>query len=250
MLVAIGYPREWLAALGADLTRRVSEMNVVDAKPVLPPVAEIAKELPSEKEPPLESPDVIEQPGSSRARIEQTPEALTIVLPAVGVWKGSKGMITFSLVWCVFMAVFSGFTLFAARNSKMIALPFLLFILLFWAIGLAMFLGAVNMGRRRALLMVTRGEFRIAQESLFGKKAWAWARDQVAAVRADRSGMEVNHRPVIELQVHATDGKKIGLFSGRDEVELQWIATILRRQLGVPAVRVNDGDVAVSGKTD
>jgi hypothetical protein len=40
---------------------------------------------------------------------------------------------------------------------------------------------------------------------------------------------------VINLQVHATDGRKTGLFSGRDELELQWLATVLRQRLNVPA---------------
>jgi len=45
----------------------------------------------------------------------------------------------------------------------------------------------------------------------------------------------VNNRPVIELQVHPRVGKKVGLLAGRDETELRWMATQLRRALKVPA---------------
>ena len=47
--------------------------------------------------------------------------------------------------------------------------------------------------------------------------------------------MEVNDRPVIELQIHPRQGKKAGLLGGRDEAELRWLATRLRQALQVPA---------------
>jgi hypothetical protein len=57
----------------------------------------------------------------------------------------------------------------------------------------------------------------------------------LTAIRADASSMEVNHRPVIQLQIHPRAGKKVGLLSGRNEDELRWMATRLRRALNVPA---------------
>jgi hypothetical protein len=47
--------------------------------------------------------------------------------------------------------------------------------------------------------------------------------------------MEVNGRPVLELQIHPVGGKKWGLLAGRDEDELRWMATALRRALKLPA---------------
>jgi hypothetical protein len=49
--------------------------------------------------------------------------------------------------------------------------------------------------------------------------------------------MEVNNRPVIELQIHPAVGKKAGFLAGRDEAELRWMAAQLRRALNVPARR-------------
>lgn len=49
------------------------------------------------------------------------------------------------------------------------------------------------------------------------------------------AAMEVNERPVIELQIHPVVGKKAGFLAGRDEAELRWIAAHLRRALKVPA---------------
>lgn len=52
------------------------------------------------------------------------------------------------------------------------------------------------------------------------------------------SGLTVNNRPVLELQVHPKQGSKFGVLSGRDHGELRWMATVLRRALKVPAERL------------
>jgi len=64
-----------------------------------------------------------------------------------------------------------------------------------------------------------------------------WHRGELAAVRMDASGMKVNDEPVPELRIEPTAGKKVGLMAGRDEQELRWVATLLRRQLALPARR-------------
>jgi hypothetical protein len=98
-----------------------------------------------------------------------------------------------------------------------------------------MIVSAVNMARRRATLQIESGSLSVTQTGLFGTKQREWRRGDIAAVRADASGMEVNNRPVIELQIHPVTGRKTGFFAGRDTDELRWIATELRKALGVPA---------------
>jgi hypothetical protein len=39
----------------------------------------------------------------------------------------------------------------------------------------------------------------------------------------------------MELQIHPVGGKKAGFLSGRDNEELRWVATRLRRALKVPS---------------
>jgi hypothetical protein len=98
-----------------------------------------------------------------------------------------------------------------------------------------MLAGAINMGRRRAILLVENDRLKLAQVGLFGARKWDWQRESIAAIRADDSGMEVNNVPVIELQIHPVGGKKTGFFAGRDVQELRWMATELRTALKVPA---------------
>jgi len=110
----------------------------------------------------------------------------------------------------------------------------------FWLLGLGMLAGAINMGRRRAMLLVENGRLSLAQSGIFGAKKWDWNSESLAAIRADASGMEVNGAPVIELQIHPVRGKKAGFFAGRDEQELRWMATELRNALKLPAARNPD----------
>ena len=45
--------------------------------------------------------------------------------------------------------------------------------------------------------------------------------------------MTVNNRPVLELHIRPSTGDKVGMLAGRDEAELHWIATRLRKALGL-----------------
>jgi len=236
MPVAVGYPREWLVALGDELRQHINETNVLSAQSSLPATSEVVKPLSSELVAPLMSDDVLVQPKSSAVRLDQTADGVTLTVPPAGIWRGSKGLLLFGLVWCGFMTLFTGVVVFTASKPNAPLLIFGLFIAVFWAIGIAMLLGAINMGRRRAVFIVTPSDLRIAQQSLFKKMVWTWSREELTAIRVDRSGTEVNHRPILNLQIHSPTQRKVGLFSGRDEMELQWIATVLRQQLRVPAV--------------
>jgi hypothetical protein len=227
-MVVLGYPRDWLQALAQDLSTRVGASGSTEVAPKVE-LVDAQANLP-------EFADVTDNPANSQVRIEPRVNGLMLVIPPAGLRKGSKGLFAFGIVWCLFMAVFTGVMVFAkGGNSK--GPPWFVWIFIggFWLIGASLLAGAINMGRRRAMLLVEHGELRVAQEGLFGAKRWAWRREEIAAIRADASGMAVNDVPIIELQIHPVSGKKAGFFAGRDEQELRWMATELRRALNVPA---------------
>jgi hypothetical protein len=228
-LIAPGDPREWLVALANELaaklvvatpamavTAKAPEVEVVDPRPPGPALK-----------------DRFEQPEDSHALLEHHPNGLTISFAASGLWKGSKGLFGFVLLWCGFTGVFTGIFL-AASGAK--DWPMFIFLGVFWLIGIAMLLGAVNMGRRQAVLAVLDGDMAIIQKGIFGTKRIRMPRNELAAIRAGPSGTSVNERPILELQVFPPSGKKIGLLAGRDDRELEWAATVLRQALQVPAV--------------
>src|SRR5262249_45988138 len=154
---------------------------------------------------------------------------VTLLVPPAGLWRGSKGLFLFSLIWCGFMAVFDGLLLaFAEKREFVGPVVMVLFSLLFWAIRVGMLLGAVQMARGGAVLGVVGDGLLILQTGPFGTKRHEWNRDALADVRTGPSGMAVDHVPVLELQVHPRQGKPVGLLGGRDDAELQWLATLLR----------------------
>ena len=104
---------------------------------------------------------------------------------------------------------------------------------IFWLVGIGVLLGSINMGRRQAAIAVTGGTVMVIQTGLFGSKQREWQPGDVGAVRAGPSGMTVNDKPVLELQIIDAARRKMGLLAGRRDDELRWLAYELRLALGI-----------------
>jgi hypothetical protein len=232
--LAPAYPLDWLRALADELARRCQTVTDTGEPTPAPAVQEEVVKVESG----VVQQTVEDQPPGSRAVLEEHADGVTITLPPAGVWRGSKGLFMFSLLWNAIMAVITamvvGIHIFADQPQGPDAGGALLFglvITLFWAIGAATVLAAVNMGRRRAVLAVVRDRLLVLQTGLFGTKRREWERAEVRHVGVGPSGLSVNERPVLELQLRPREGAQVGLLAGRDEEELHWIATRLRRAL-------------------
>lgn len=226
-VVMFGYPKDWLLAVAEELKTYVGGGST-SSRPLQVEVVESVEKV--------ESDDDVQRPANSRVQLEERGAGLRLTIPPAGLWKGSKGLFFFSLLWCGFMCLFTGISVYSQfKGSEGVPVAFWIFIPVFWLIGLSLMLSAINMGRRSAELTVDSGRLRVETKGIFGVKIREWSRAELAAVRADASGMEVNDRPVIELQIHPVAGKKCGLLAGRDEQELRWMATQLRRVLKIPA---------------
>jgi hypothetical protein len=226
-LLVLGYPHAWLQALANDLSMRIGAAASVAA----PRVAVIDADL---DDPRLV--DIDQRPADSQVEVQRRASGVVLTIPPAGVRKGSQGMLGFGVLWCLFMTVFTGMPIVLnTKGHEAIPWGAWLFIAVFWLVGVSFIVAAVNMGRRHATLSVESGALHVKQVTLFGVKEHRWRGGEIAAIRADASGMEVNDHPILELQIHPTLGKKVGCFSGRDEQELRWMATELRRALKVPA---------------
>lgn len=161
---------------------------------------------------------------------DQAP-GVTLTVPAAGWGKGSKGLFGFGVIWNGFLVVFTALTV-----PEILAggVPGLVLGLLgtFWAVGIGVILGALNMGLRTAVLAVADDRLTIEQRGLIGTKRRVWARHQVETICTGTSGLEVNRVPILELQVIDTSNRKVGLLAGRDQGELEWMASELSRALG------------------
>lgn len=172
------------------------------------------------------------QPAGSKTMLEPQGDGFMLRVPPVGVWHGQRFLLIFSMVWCAFCALF---TTLVAGSWDWEALPALPVLAIFWAVGVGMMFAAIRSGRCSATIQATGDRLRIAYVGVFRAREQEWSCAELAAICAGPSGMEVNHRPVIELQVLPRAGRKFGLLAGRDVAELQWIAAVLRQALGVPS---------------
>jgi len=214
LLIALGYPREWLQALGDDLVRRC---NLATPGRVLAPdklTVETTIE-PLRHPQPLAQEENLNQPSGSNVTLEPQADGFTLRVPPVGTWRGNKGLVIFGVIWWAVVAAITGWlALFIIGVAGVLAL-------------------AARLGRRRATIQATSDRLRIAYVGFFRSHTMEWSRDGLAAICVGPSGVEVNHKPVMELQIHPLAGRKFGFLADRDVAELQWIAAVLRQALGV-----------------
>jgi hypothetical protein len=178
------------------------------------------------------------QPPNSAITVERFPDGLTITVPPAGLWRGTAGLFPFAIIWNGFMTLFTPLFLAGVIGGKErdrgAILMISAFLSVFWLVGIGLLLGALNMGRRRAAIAVTAGRLMVIQTGLFGTKQREWAGTEIKKICAGPSGMEVNDKPILELQIFSESPARFGLLCGRSDDELRWIASELRAALGVP----------------
>lgn len=182
------------------------------------------------------------QPADSPITIERFPDGVTIQIPPGGLWRGSHGLFAFGLIWlaitgpltlCLGGGVAAGQPNAQGNTAMLWLMPLML--LLFPLVGVGLLLAGINMGTRKAVLAVTGGSLMVLQTGIFGSKQRDWPPGEVEAVRIGPSGMTVNDKPVLELQIFDGGASKFGLLAGRSDEELEWIAGELRAVLRLPS---------------
>ena len=176
-----------------------------------------------------------EPPPKTRVTIREYGEGFAIDAPPAGLIKGTHGLFFFSVVWLVLCAVI--FVVVPLSTGGVFSgglLIFALFGLLFIGVGLAILGAAIHMGRQRIMLAANPKVLGLRQISPFGRRERRIPLAEIAAIRMGPSGMKVNNRPVMELQIYLRGtGEKIGCLSQLTEEELEWIAAVLRRRLKI-----------------
>jgi hypothetical protein len=245
LIFAWGYPVSLLRPLAEDLNRRLAcclplqgaaNRDVADATfeaspPIpLPPVEVLSSDMPAFCR-------RYDQPASSKATLERSAQGLTLTVPPRGMVRGSAGLFGFAGCWNSFLTLLTVLSVPAllAGNFAGRDWPFFLMLGLFWAVGIGIGLAAYHMGRRRAVFAVVGESLMVIQAGPLGTKRAEWARDELSDIRPGPCGMTVNKRPILELKIQPKLGKSFGLLAGHDVEELEWIATILRDALHVPA---------------
>lgn len=233
LTIGAGYPCSLLQVLETELSEKT---GLPLDKSAEEEQEEDASEEPVEAAARADS-QAAEQPPQTDIVLQNLPDGVGISVPPVGIWRGSKGLFLMALIWNAMMAGFVVMLVVSMvrHGSTDDAPPFtlVLFVGVFAAFGVVLLLSAINMGTRRALIAVSGGVLTIRRIGPFGTKEHRFARGEVLAVRMGQSGIEVNNRPLMELQVIPAGGRKVGILTQRTEEELRWLAAVLRRALKV-----------------
>jgi len=174
--------------------------------------------------------------------MEQTGEGMTLRVPPIGLMH--PGTQATTMVIGVLAtggpllgaSCFAAFWIAGARGAEKMWPAYFLFLALL-LFGLAILLGAVEVGRRRAVFSVTGGRLKMWQTGTLTGKRGEWPREQIVDIRAipSRTSVGGEQRRIWMLQVELHDGECIKMLRGRDPQEIGWIATKLRRALRLPA---------------
>ena len=158
-------------------------------------------------------------------------------VPSRGLWKGSHGLFAFALLWNGFMAVFSS-VMFAGLTFQNSEEWFMvLFVSLFWIIGIGLMVGAFYIAKQSAMVGVRDERLFIERKTIFGTKWIEFDSDQVISIEVGNSNVEVNDVPVKQLQIFPAEQDKVGLFSQLSNPELEWLAHQLRTELDLDSDR-------------
>ena len=193
-----------------------------------------------------DEPESLKKPTDSKIQVIREGDSIAFSVPPAGK-RGTRGLWIFSIAWLAFTTLFSaivGFSLIFTDQGPDApgvwgVIGIAAFLLLFFAVGIAMLLGAINMAKRTVMIGIDKGMLFIERKSIFRTKWIEFDRKEIASIRKGPSGMSVNNVPIMELQIVNADGVKQGLLSQLSENEISWLATELKSGLGMPS-EIND----------
>jgi hypothetical protein len=223
--IAHYHKREVLEPLAPVLSQQLS-LAATNADIATPATNAITVQV---VEPP--SRDVSEQPATSQVVCEQHANGVTLTVPPVGVLVPHGGMF---IVGCVFetlgwvvlgIIVVSQFQ----GNPKPLALIGLAIVAI--AAGTAMMLMALQAGLKRFIFAVVGDQLLLLEAGLLRSKRHEWTRDAIADIVCDTNHFSQTSRGKPFLGIVLKDKTTIEFLVDRDELELRWIATVLRNAL-------------------
>ncbi len=176
-------------------------------------------------------------PAGSKIHIAQSDsEKLVLYIPPGG--KGTAFMGCFALAWNVFMIVFTAiwFGIGAAGNQAQGNPPplivLILFLALFWAVGLGMFYGWLRLKFTRSILLLDKERFAI-QRTFFNRK-WIKETQLDSDSRAElRESHSENDKPIYKVAVTGADKKSVNFGTALAHEEKVWLVDTLNRFIGI-----------------
>jgi hypothetical protein len=177
-------------------------------------------------------------PAGSGIVVEERADGLTITVPPRGAWKASKGLLSFAILWLGFMTIFTTMLIVIplAGGSVSGSIWVMYFMCgVFWMIGLAMLAFALRAGRASAIFDVMGDTLLVTARGVLRLRSHEWRRDMIREVACAPSGMTVNNRPVMHLEVTPHQGRTVGFLATCTDDEVAWLASRLRQALRLDA---------------
>lgn len=229
--VAVGYPRELLEPLVAEISNTLRFRGAAVPVQESAPLPDCNPAIPTERR--------TEKPADSTIELTDSGWGVELKVPSRGLWKESYGLLAIGLIWCLITgAVTIGSVLKNGfSGGTMGALGFLL---IFWTLGIGMLVLGIHLGTRRWSLRADRSRLEVKLKSALRSREWRWAASEIAEVRVGDSGTKVNDQTLEQLQIMTHDSRKTGMMTGRSREELAWVATTLQGALGVQTAAVTD----------
>jgi hypothetical protein len=175
-----------------------------------------------------------EQPARSKVLVEQLVDGLRLTVPPDRLWLGERRAVVPALafVTCLFAVAAAIFVWgrwsddwgewhMALTAGAITGCAFPATLLLLWLLFLA------YLRRQRAVIRVQDGNLSVTHTGMLRRRSYDWPREQ-------RPDVHLGHPRIgtlWQLQIHSGDAKRVGLLTGRDPCELQWLATIIRQAL-------------------
>jgi hypothetical protein len=237
-----GYPRDWLLALADDLARRCRRDAVPDR-------ASAGTALPVQEE--SLNPTVIAerpvQPLTSPARVEENVDGCTVTIPPVGVGKANQPFVLLWVAgWNAFLVLFTAVLIPAlltegvkweGTDEPVSTVCVVLFLVPFYLIGVVSLLVVVRRGRRWARIEVTGDALAVEEVMPLSHPNHRWERTDLADVRVASRDLSTDESTYwkTELCVRPREGPEVRILGHRPKAELEWLATLIRQRLRLPA---------------
>jgi hypothetical protein len=239
------YPVGLLQPLAQELAQRLNvpeEPGDALAKP--PPLlpGDGTTRSDDEEIPEEETADKGKQPAESRALLERGDGEVTITLPPPGCRYDRPARVVrpFAVAAGTFaalngLAVLSLAVDRAASPEEVAGLTECL--LVSTAVAALLGVWVVRRAGCRTILRASANGLTVVRSGLLRlPRRQEWPRDQVAAVRLGPAVPQPYGGKGLALRLILRDGRSLNILTGDDEVELRWLATVLRQALGVTAV--------------
>ena len=235
LVLASGYPHTWLARLAPHLQQRCALAGaesgaLIRGEPV--PVVTV---------PALAGSSHLGQPpATARAAVAEQGGVVTLTVRPPNLRYARKEPLFFGIPFLAITLLVGWGVLGDLRTLSWGVVPVLGMLGAFGAVGLVFTVKALRFVSTRAQLAVSRTDVDLTQADWLGGRRRHWDRADLEGVGLSDSNLprSKGRSPPRELQLRFADGTRTGLFGGRDERELGWLASVLDDALQrLPAVK-------------